>query len=53
MPRKRTKINRQCELDFHPSNLELTNAYYENCEAVSDVLLNNPKIVNRGGDAVL
>ncbi len=45
MRRKRSKINRQSELDFHPSNLDLTNAYYEQYEAVSDVLLNNPKIL--------
>jgi len=42
----RPKINRQSELDFQPSNLKLTNAYYEQYEAVSTFLDENPEIVD-------
>lgn len=42
----RCKINRQRELDFPPSNLKLTNAYYEKYERVSTILDDNPAIVN-------
>ena len=41
----RTKINPQHELDFQPSNLKLTNEYYEKYEAVSTILDENPRIV--------
>ena len=42
----RPKINRQSELDLQPSNLKLTNEYYEKYEAVSTVLDENPEIVD-------
>ncbi len=42
----RPKINRQPELDFQPSTLKLTNAYYERYEAVSTVLDESPEIVD-------
>lgn len=42
----RRKINRQAELDFQPSNLQLTNEYYEKYEAVSTVLDQSPRIVD-------
>ncbi len=42
----RSKINHQPELDFHPSNLQLTNEYYKKYQAVSSVLDENPKIVD-------
>ncbi len=29
----RSRFNRQPELDFHPSNLQLTNEYYEKYES--------------------
>jgi hypothetical protein len=41
----RTKINDQPELDFQPSNLQLTNEYYGKYEAVSKVLDESPKIL--------
>ena len=42
----RSRFNRQPEFDFHPSNLKLTNEYYEKYEAVSSILDSNPKIVD-------
>ena len=33
----RTKANHQLELDFHPSNLQLTNEYYENMETIEQL----------------
>ena len=42
----RTKINHQPEFNFTPSNLKLTNAYYGRYEAVSNVLDENPKILD-------
>ncbi len=42
----RTRTNQQSELDFHPSNLRLTNGYYEKFEAVSNILDRNPKILD-------
>jgi IS5 family transposase len=42
----RPKINRQFELDFHPSNLQVTNEYYEKYEAVSMILDDNPVILD-------
>ena len=42
----RPKVNRQPELDFQPSNLKLTNAYYKKYEAVSTILDENPEIVD-------
>lgn len=41
----RTKIDHQRELDFQPSNLQLTNEYYRKYEAVSKVLDENPRIL--------
>lgn len=41
----RTKINNQTELNFQPSNLRLTNAYYSKYEAVSKVLEENTEIL--------
>ena len=41
----RMKINDQTELNFQPSNLQLTNEYYGKYEAVSKVLDANPKIL--------
>ncbi len=34
----RSKVKRQRELDFQPSNLKVTNEFYEKYEAVSTVL---------------
>ena len=42
----RSKINRQSELSFHPSNLQVTNEYYEKYETVSTILDENPKILD-------
>ena len=42
----RRKTNPQAELDFQPSNLKLTNAYFKKYEAVSKVLDENSKIVD-------
>jgi len=42
----RSKINRQSELNFHPSNLQVTNEYYQRYEAVSRILDENPKILD-------
>ena len=42
----RSKINRQSEINFHPSNLQVTNEYYEKYEAVSTILDENPKILD-------
>jgi len=42
----RPKINPQQALDFHPSNLEITNAYYQKYEAVSKLLDENPKVLS-------
>jgi len=42
----RPKINRQGEFDFHPSNLQITNEYYERYEAISRTLDENPRILN-------
>jgi IS5 family transposase len=42
----RRKVNSQGELDFHPSNLKLTNEYYEKYEAISKVLDEHPKILD-------
>ena len=42
----RRKINRQSELDFKPSNLKVTNKYYQQYEAVSMLLDTNPEILN-------
>ena len=41
----RSKINLQFELNFHPSNLLVTNEYYQKYEAVSTILDENPKIL--------
>ena len=42
----RSKINRQSELNFHPSNLQVTNEYYEKYETVSTILDENPGILD-------
>jgi IS5 family transposase len=42
----RTRTNLQCELDFHPSNLKLTNEYYTRYDAVSNILDQNPKVLD-------
>ncbi len=42
----RTKVNRQSEFDFTPSNLKLTNEYYSRYQAVSNVMDANPKILD-------
>jgi len=42
----RPKLNPQAELDFQPSNLNLTNEYYQRFEAVSRILDENPQILN-------
>ena len=42
----RSKINGQSELDFHRSNLQVTNEYYEKYENVSAVLDENPKVLH-------
>jgi IS5 family transposase len=41
----RPKIKRQRELDFEPSNLKVTNAYYKKYEAVSTLLDERPEIL--------
>ncbi len=42
----RSKVKRQRELDFQPSNLKVTNEYYKKYEAVSRVLDENPVILD-------
>lgn len=42
----RPKVNCQPEFDLHPSNLKVTNEYYENYERASRVLDENPEIVD-------
>ena len=42
----RPKINTQSELNFQPSNLEITNNYYAKYDAISTILDENPRIVN-------
>jgi hypothetical protein len=42
----REKINAQTEIDFQPSTLKLTNAYYAKYESVSSILDENPSIVD-------
>ena len=42
----RSKINRQPELNFHPSNLQVTIEYYQKYEAASTILDGNPKILD-------
>lgn len=42
----RPKINRQGELDLQPSNLNVTNEYYQKYEAVSAVLDANSRILS-------
>ena len=41
----RQAINSQTEIDFQPSTLKLTNAYYEKYETISSILVENPDIV--------
>ena len=42
----RPKINTQTEFDFQPSNLQITNDYYAKYQAISDLLDENPGIVD-------
>lgn len=42
----RSKVQCQRELDFQPSNLKLTNEYYRKYEAISNVLDENPEILD-------
>ncbi len=42
----RSKVKRQRELDFQPSNLKVTNEFYEKYEAVSTVLDAHPGILD-------
>jgi len=42
----RQKINFQSQLDFKPSNLKVTNDYFQQYEAVSMLLNANPDILN-------
>lgn len=42
----RNKINNQSEFNFQPSNLEITNKYYAKYQAISEILDNNPKIID-------
>ena len=42
----RSTINLQSEINFHPSNLQVTNEYYEKYEAVSTILDENPKVLD-------
>jgi IS5 family transposase len=42
----RPKINTQSEFNFQPSNLQITNEYYAKYEAISDILDENPEIVD-------
>ena len=42
----RMKRNNQLELDFQPSNLKVTNEYYERYERISDILDRHPEIVD-------
>ena len=41
----RPKFNRQQELDFMPSTLQVTNEYYSRYETISQILDENPEIV--------
>ena len=42
----RSKLNRQSEFNFQPSNLQVTNEYYEKYETASIILDENPKILD-------
>jgi hypothetical protein len=42
----REKINVQSEIDFQPSTLKLTNAYYAKYESISKILDENPAILD-------
>lgn len=42
----REKINAQTQIDFQPSALKLTNAYYAKYESISRILDENPSIVD-------
>ena len=42
----RPKINTQSEFDLHPSNLKITNDYFAKYLAISDLLDDNPGIVD-------
>lgn len=42
----RHKMNTQSELNFQPSNLEITNRYYRKYDAISSILDDNPGIVD-------
>ena len=40
------KMNNQFELDFQASSLDITNKYYAQYEKISEILDDNPKIIN-------
>lgn len=42
----RARINVQAEINFQPSTLKLTNAYYAKYESISNILDENPTIVD-------
>ena len=42
----RKKMNTQLEFDFQPSNLKITNEYFERYEKISEILDQNPEIVD-------
>ncbi|MCH7884551.1 MAG: ISNCY family transposase [Planctomycetes bacterium] len=42
----RPRMNTQSELNFQPSNLEITNQYYRKYDAISSILDDNPGIVD-------
>jgi len=42
----RPKVNTQSELNFQPSNLEITNQYYRKYNAISSILDDHPGIVD-------
>lgn len=42
----RSKVNPQAELNFHPSNLQITNEYYKKYETVARILDDTPKVLD-------
>jgi len=44
----RSIINRQAELNFNSSNLQVTNEYYEKPEAVATIFTHNVLVLARG-----
>ncbi len=43
----RNRINNQVEFDFQPSNLKITNEYYDRYERISQILDAHPEIVDQ------